>query len=356
MFTLQDVARLRLVIFGFLLLASPVTWGQLGGQGGIQGTVTDPTGAVVPDATVTAINTATNVRKATKTTGSGDYLFSLDPGDYTITVTAAGFKGETHEHVVVNALQTVSLNLPLQTGAANQTVTVTAAPPQLETTDAMLGATIQQDLYSSLPMLQNGTQRRATDFIALMPGVNAQPTNGGLDTNTGVINGSGSRGAVSSVYINGVPITSVAGEGDPRFIWTAMPLDSIDQFQVFTAGYPSPYEGQGVINYNVKSGTNQIHGSLFEFFRNTALDTWGYTAPAAVNPLVGHPTKPVEHQNEYGFTLGFPLLKNKLFLFGSYDGIPLHRRRELSISNRSNRIEPYRRFQRCGAGPRLSHL
>lgn len=307
-------------LFACLVLLVSTAFGQLAGKGSIQGTVTDSTGAVVSGATVTVINQATNVRSETRSTGAGDFQFSLDPGIYTVTVTATGFKSVTQEHVPVNALETVTVNTTLPAGSTVETVTVTAAPPVIETSNAMVGATMQQEIYSSLPVLQNGTQRRATDFIALMPGVNAQPTNGGLDTNVGVVNGSGSRGAVSGVYINGVPITSVAGEGDPRFIWTAMPLDSINQFQVYTAAYPAIYEGQGVINYDVKSGSNQIHGSLFEFFRNTALDTWGYLAPAAVNPATGVATKPAEHQNEYGFTLGFPVLKDKLFLFGSYDG------------------------------------
>jgi len=293
---------------------------QLTGQGAIRGTVADPTGAVVPNATVIATNTATNVQKTTVTTGAGEYILNVDPGTYAVKAAASGFSAKLQQNVIVNAMATVNVPFTLQPGATAQTVTVTAAPPQLETSTAALGDTIDQDLYSTLPVLQQGTQRRATDFVALMPGVNSQPTNGGGDTNTGVFNGSGSRGAVSSVYINGVPITTVAGEGDPRFIWTAMPLDAINQFQVYTAAYPAEYEGQGVINYDVKSGTNQLHGTLFEFFRNTALDTWGYLAPAAVNPAVGHPTKPVEHQNEYGLTAGFPILRNKLFLFGSYDG------------------------------------
>ncbi len=91
------------------------------------------------------------------------------------------------------------------------------------------------------------------------------------------MNGGGSRGAVSAIYINGVPITSVAGEGDPRFVWTSMAVDAIDQFQVQTVGYSAIYEGQGVQNYIVKSGTNQIHGAAYDYFRDTGLDTWGFT-------------------------------------------------------------------------------
>ncbi len=118
-------------------------------------------------------------------------------------------------------------------------------------------------------------QRRATDFAYLMPGVQGNETNGNATTNTGVVNGSGSRGAVSDVYVDGIPFVRAGGNGDPRYVWTAISVDAVDQFQVQTIGYSAIYEGQGVMNYSIKHGGNQYHGSVYEFFRNTALDTWG---------------------------------------------------------------------------------
>lgn len=307
------------------LVTAVAGYAQLAGKGTISGTVTDPTGAVIPDASIVATNIATNVKQTTKSTSSGDFNLSVDAGNYTVVATAPGFKTTTQENVHINALESVVVNLHLAAGSASETVTVTDAPPPIETSNATLGSTMEQEMYAALPVLQAGTQRRPTDFISLMPGVNAQPTNGGLDTNTGVINGSGSRGAVSSVYINGIPITSVAGEGDPRFIWTAFPMDSIKQFQVQTAGYSAVYEGQGVVNYTSQSGTNKLHGGLYDYFRNTALDTWGFMAPASsikdsAGNVVIPAQKPVEHQNEYGIYAGFPIIKDKLFFFGSYEG------------------------------------
>ena len=209
----------------------------------------------------------------------------------------------------------------LQTGSVDQTVTVSDAPPTLESSNATLGVTLEQEQYAALPILQDGGgQRRATDLAQLLPGVSANVSNGNATTNSGVVNGGGSRGAVSSIYINGVPITNAAGEGDPRFVWTSFAVDTIEQLQVQTVGYSSVYEGQGVQNYVVKSGGNKLHGVLYDYFRNTALDTWGFSAPSVVNPLLGHPVKPVEHQNEYGLFLGFPILKDKLFIFGGYEG------------------------------------
>jgi hypothetical protein len=195
---------------------------QLSGKGSIRGTVLDQTGAVVGNATVTAINKGTNVRTVRATTSAGDYeLSSLDPGDYVVTVSAQGFEGFKQQNVHVNALEVANLNVKLTVGASTETVTVTEAPPALETTNATLGATMEQAMYAALPLEMgaggNFDQRRATDFALLMPGVQGNETNGNATTNVGVINGSGSRGAAAAVYINGIPFTNASGEGDTRF-------------------------------------------------------------------------------------------------------------------------------------------
>ena len=216
----------------------------------------------------------------------------------------------------------------LQVGTESQEVTVTAEPPQIETSNATLGTTMEQETYSQLPIEMGGygsaDQRRATDFTYLMPGVQGNVTNGNATTNTGVVNGSGSRGAVSDVYIDGIPFVRAGGNGDPRYVWTAISVDAVAQFQLQTTGYSAVYEGQGVTNYQVKQGGSNFHGSIYEFFRNTALDTWGFWGKA-VNSATGTMVKPVEHSNEYGINLSGPLvpigsLKNKLFFFTNYNG------------------------------------
>ena len=303
------------------ILLSPAASAQLAGKGAIRGTVTDTTGAAIPGATIVITNLATNVKQTLVSTGAGDYDASLDPGKYSIAISLTGFKTFVQQSVQVDGLQTFAVNAVLQTGEVDQTVTVTDAPPQLETSNATLGVTLEQEQYSALPIIQDGGgQRRATDLASLLPGVNASVTNGNLTTNAGSVNGGGSRGAVSSIYIDGVPITSVAGEGDPRFVWTSIAVDAIDQLQVQTVGYSAIYEGQGVQNYVVKSGGNRVHGVLYEYFRNTALDTWGFQAPNILNPLTGTAVKPTEHQNEYGLFLSGPIIKDKLFVFGGYEG------------------------------------
>lgn len=291
------------------------------GEASIQGTITDPSGAVVPDATVTAVNTNTNTSTPTKTTGAGFYVITpLTAGHYEITVAAKGFKKLTQQNITVNALETVTVNLTLNVGTQTQSVTITAAPPMLNTADATIGSTMPNHVYSELPIVMNGTQRNATGFAYLMPGVQSNETSGNVTDNSGIFNGSGPKGEVAGIYIDGVDFTQPAGQGDPRYVWTAIPFDAVNQFQVQTAGYSAALEGQGVENYVVKSGTNRIHGSLFEYFRNTALDTWNFFSKNQVDPATGKPEKPVEHQNEYGVVAGFPIVRDRVFLFGSYDG------------------------------------
>jgi Carboxypeptidase regulatory-like domain/TonB dependent receptor len=311
------------------LLWSSSASAQLAGKGEIKGTVTDSTGAVVPGATVTATSTTQGTTFTRTTSNSGEFdLSPLNNDIYKVTVTAKGFQTLTQENVHVNALEVVDLRPVLTIGSESQSIDVSTAPPQLETSNATLGATMENDLYSALPIEMgaygNPDQRRATDFAFLMPGVQGNNTTGNATTNTGIVNGSGSRGAVSAVYIDGLPFVRAGGNGDPRYVWTAISVDAVDQFNVQTSGYSAIYEGQGIQNYTVKAGGNKYHGSVYEFFRNTALDTWGFFG-SVPNPATGVPVKPIEHSNEYGINLSGPLIpigswKEKVFFYGNYNG------------------------------------
>jgi len=327
---MQPFLLLSVVFTAILICLTIPASAQLAGKGSIKGTITDPSGAVIPGASVTVTSTTRGISTTTKSTSSGDYIVSpLDADTYTIAVSAAGFQTVHQENIHVNALEIANVNVSLTVGAESQTVTVSSAPPALETSNATLGATMEQEMYAALP-IQMGAfgqpdQRRATDFALLMPGVQGNETNGNATTNTGVVNGSGSRGAASAVYINGIPFTQASGEGDPRFVWTAISVDAVNQFQVQTSGYSALYEGQGVQNYTVKQGGNRYHGSVYEFFRNTALDTWGFFGANNLDPITGKPIKPIERQNEYGIASSGPLVpfgpwRDKLFFFGNYNG------------------------------------
>jgi Carboxypeptidase regulatory-like domain len=315
---------------------------QLAGTGEITGTVTDSSGAVVGAATVTATLVDQNTSTVRTTTGAGDYTITpLTPGVYSVTVTAKGFETFVQQNVVVNALQTVSLNIKLTIGAAQQTITVTAAPPVLETTDATLGAVMDNQMYSSLPLLMgaggNADQRRATDFASLMPGVVPVwvGSNNATDASLAV-NGGNPSGGTSEIYIDGINLPAPDGVGDVRFIWSAIGMDSIDQFQVETTGYPAQYAGQGVQNYSIKQGSNEWHGGVYEYIRNTVLDAWRFTSkvptitgtvPTGSACVFGSPAtsycapggvKPAEIMNEVGAKFGGPILHNKLFMFYNY--------------------------------------
>lgn len=301
---------MRYVALCFALLFSAcMVFAQTGGTGSIQGTVTDPSGAIVPGASITATNTATGTKTGTVTTDTGFFAIPLLlPGTYTVTVAATGFETLRQEHVIVDALATVTLNPKLNLGAASESVTVGSQPTMLQADDVKLGASMENNVYDSLPLAMTNNQARDPAFFAsLTPGVTAtsfQPT--GTDLNSF----NGGQQFQNEIYIEGLPITSAGTGGDTRNVSFGMSVEAIEQFQVATTGSESMYEGQGVENYVVKSGTNKFHGGAFEYFRNTIFDAKGFF-PA---------TTPVEHQNEFGATIGGPVIKNKLFFFGSYDG------------------------------------
>ena len=332
-----------------LVVLSATAGAQLSGKGSIVGVVKDPTGAIVPGATITATNTSNGTSVTRTSTGAGDFTISpLDAGIYTVVVSMTGFEKITQENVHVNALEVFNYNPTLTVGSQGDTITVSAAPPAIQGDNATLGATLEQETYAALP-IQVGAYnqpgaRRATDFVALLPGVQFNETNGNATTNSGVVNGGGARGAVSDIYINGMPFISAAGQGDPRFVWSAISVDAVDQLQVQTSGYSAIYEGQGVQNYTIKSGGNKIHGAAYYYFRNTILDSWGFFAPGTTNPATGlQVSKPAEHQNEYGLALSGPILRNRVFLFGNYNGYryskgPTYAAQTLPNTNEQNGI------------------
>jgi hypothetical protein len=298
------------------------TQAQIGGAGAITGTVTDPDGAAIPNAQVTVTNAATGVTTSQSTTGSGTFTLSpLPAGQYTVTISARGFKELTQEHIQVNALQVVGLKPQLTLGSASEIVTVVGAPPQLDTTNATIGATMENDEYTQLPLQINGGVRNPTSFVYLEPGV----AHGGSGVQTGIFSGTGSSGRLDEVYIDGFPQTSLYEQGDPRYVSNLVSVEAVDQFQVITSNPPAAYQGVGLENYVIRSGTNKIHGAVFDYFRGTGLDTWNYFQKAVINPLTGTPTKPQEHQSEYGVNLGGPIRKEKMFLFANYDGFYLHK-------------------------------
>ncbi|MES2393246.1 MAG: carboxypeptidase regulatory-like domain-containing protein [Acidobacteriota bacterium] len=332
---MSDKRFFRLAVVFFVLALVP-GWvslqAQTGGQGAISGSVTDASGAAIPQAALTATNVATGVSTETTASGSGVYtLGGLIPGKYTLTVKASGFATFKQENLVVDALSTLGFNAELKAGSTNETVTVSAAPPALDTTEATLGGVIENDMYASLPLLIAGNQQRdVTQFSNLLPGAQVNP--GGRSS---IIAGTGQR--VGELYVDGLPLTTASQQGDNRPVFNLVPLEAIDQIKVVTSGYSAQYQGAGLENYNLKAGGNQYHGSLFAYVRNTIFDAWTFSSkpgspgnmvPQVVNgtvTLVPGP-KPGEHQIEYGYAVGGPISiphlvngHNKLFFFTTLD-------------------------------------
>jgi hypothetical protein len=298
----------EITLVSALLITAVSAFAQAGGTGSIQGTISDPSGAVVAGATITATNTATGVVTSGKTTDAGFYVLPLLPaGEYSVNVTSAGFATLKQDKVVLDALQILGLNLQLQVGSATQSISVEAAASLLKTDDVVLGSSMENNVYDSLPLAMNGSARDPSAFAGLAIGVDTYSTQA-AGPSTGSFNGG--QTYQNETYVEGLPMTSAGTESDTRNLAFGVSVEAVEQFQVETAGAKAMYEGQGMSNYVLKSGSNQFHGGVFEYFRNTVFDARGFFSP----------TVPIEHQNEFGGTVSGPIKKNKAFFFGSYDG------------------------------------
>jgi len=301
----------KLIRACFLLLGLFVAANLANAQssGTISGTVTDSTGAIIANASITAHNVATGVDTTHTTNGAGLYVFILPAGEYRIQGNASGFQSIVHQKVTLDALATVSLDLQLQVGASNSEVTVTAsaASEGIQTDNTTLGTTMRNEVYSALPLaMSQGVPRDPTSFIGLAPGVAAVVLQSAGPSYTSF---NGGVQEVNGLYFEGLPISFPNQQGDTRPIALAVSVDAVNQFQVEINGEKAEYQGQGFHNYVVKSGADQFHGGIFEFFRNTALDSRNYFTDFVPN----------DHQNEYGGNLSGPILRGKLFFFANYD-------------------------------------
>ena len=276
---------------------------QIGGSGSIQGTVLDTSKAALPGATVTATHIATGIDTVRQTTDAGVYsLAPLPPGTYRVTVTLDGFRSFVREGLVVDALGVVGLNVTMEVGGVKQEVVVTAATPPLATADARLGQTIRNEIYTALPLVMNtGGPRDPTQFMFLMPGVQSVGRWGNV---------MGGQDFTTDMYVEGIPITNAVVQGEGRNLSFGVSVEAVDQFQVETSGTAVMYNGQGASNYVIKSGTNQLRFSAFEFFRHKALDSKAFFAAS----------KPDDNQHEYGITAGGPIRKSQMFFFFAWDG------------------------------------
>jgi hypothetical protein len=298
-------------VFLAVLLAVLLGIGALAQSTGgrILGRVTDPSGAVVPNATVTITNDATGVSNNTQTNKGGDYAFpEVAVGTYTVSIDAEGFKKLTRRQVSLALNQALTVNATLELGAANETVEVTSEAPLVDTSSTQLGATVDSRMATQLPLNTRDTYQ----LLQLQPGVmsNVGGSNSiayGSDQ-PGVVSVNGGRGRSNNFNVNG---------GDANDLFANLPTvqpspDSISEFRVLTNTFDAEYgrNSGAVINVVTKSGTNQFHGNAFEFFRNSVLNAQGYF----------NTTKPQFQQNQFGGTFGGPIKKDRTFFFLSYEG------------------------------------
>lgn len=286
-----------------------------GDRGAITGLITDAAGAVVPNVEVIATQISTNTNFKSVTTPVGIYRIpSLPPGTYRVTATLKGFKKEVVEPVEVATASVVTANLQLQVGAASDSVTVSAAPTRLESSSSELGYTASTEDYHEWPVnSDNDGQRQIQDFIySALPGTTG-------DSYTGSINGSPTM--TQEVYIEGISIGRMDIAGDTSEFEPS--VDAISEFRLQTGGLNAAYGGglTAVENFSVKSGTNQLHGSAYDYVINNIFNANGYS-----NNAYGF-TKAPYKQNSFGTAVGGPLWvpkvyngKNKSFWFFSYEG------------------------------------
>jgi hypothetical protein len=324
----RSIRNLSTLIFLFtaLILSSPWNANAQTFRGTILGTVTDSSGGAVPGATVTVKNNDTGLTRTVTTTDDGSYAApELPIGNYTVTVEKSGFKLAVVNDIRVEVSTERRADFVLQPGQLAQKVEVQGEElPQVESTSNTLGGIVESKIVTSLPV--NG--RDYQKLIFLVPGVTGSPDQiTDSPGSFGIFSVNGARGRANNFLLDGTdmndgyrndPAINEAGTyGTPA---TILPVEAIAELRV-ASNFEAEYgrSAGGVINVVTKSGTNQLHGSGFEFFRNTALNARNYFNPA-VNEPGGQPQEPF-HNNQFGGSIGGPIIKDKTFFFVDYEAV-----------------------------------
>lgn len=318
---------MSLCVLGLLLMSAGLV--AQTSTAALSGVVTDPTGAVVVNASVDIVNTDTNVSQTTATNNSGVYSFpTLTPAHYRISVKAPGFKEAVATGVTLHVGDTVSQNFHLELGAATESVSIEATPVLINTEDATVGTVIEHNVVENMPL--NG--RSFQGLISLSPGVATVAVGSGGSTGQFVVNGQ--RTDTSAFSVDGVSANAAAPLGGslgtngvgttPTTAATGgfnsmVSVDALQEFKISTSNFAPEYgRSPGAqISLASRSGTNAFHGDGFDYFRNTVLDANDWFLNAAGR------NRGVVQQNDFGGVFGGPIIKNRLFFFGSYEGLRL---------------------------------
>jgi carboxypeptidase family protein/TonB-dependent receptor-like protein len=313
-FSLRIVPAVLAIAVVTLLLNAALLQAQVD-TGSITGTVTDPSGAVVSGAKVTMTNEGTGASLSTTSGADGIYNFSpVRIGSYKLEASAPGFKTLVQTHVEVDVSARVEENFKLQTGAVSETVEVTSSAPVLQAEDASVGQVVDQRSVNDLPL--NG--RNFTFLAQLAAGVNTPEADTRGNAASGAFTANGNRPAQNNYMLDGIDNNSDTVDflNGTNFV-VLPPVDAIQEFKVQTSDFSAEYgrSGAAVLNATIKSGTNQFHGAAWEFFRNDKLDAADYFEDA------DNVKKGELRQNQFGVSLGGPVIKNKIFFFGDYEGL-----------------------------------
>jgi len=306
----------------------PSLMAQSAGTAGLSGTITDPSGAAIPNVTVTLTSNDTNQPRTATTGADGQYKFTLlPPGSYKVRFSAAGFKTSEIGSVTLNVTESPTLDRALEVGAQSEQVTVEATAETLQTSSSTLGTVVGGGTVTELPL----ANRNFTQIIGLSAGANV-PVNNATSFGKGTLDISvnGASPGQNNFQMDGVAIQSMAGNGSANDggIYVGIPVpspDAIQEFKVQTSTYDATYGRNpgGNVNVVTKSGTNSWHGTGFEFVRNAVLDAndFFYNRDTCRLTYAGQSCpKQVLNQNQYGGVIGGPIKKDKLFIFGSYEG------------------------------------
>jgi hypothetical protein len=305
------------VVLAFLSAAAVIQLHAQVDTATIVGTVQDSSGAIIPSAAVTATEVDTNVAASTRADASGNFVITpLKAGRYSVAVEAPGFKKETRTGIVLQVQDRLRVNFTLQVGAVTEAITVQEEARLVQTETSSLGDVVGGKQITDLPL--NG--RDYTQLATLTAGVAKITENGGgINGATSATNGNaggsfatnGVRGNLNNFMLDGIDNNSNDNAGN--ILRTS--VDAIEEFKVQTSNYSAEFgrSGGAVVNAIIRSGTNQFHGTLFEFLRNEALDARGFFEPP------NQPKAPFK-QNQFGGTIGGPIKRNRTFFFGDYQG------------------------------------
>jgi hypothetical protein len=323
-FRLSGKYVFALNLFGLAVLClvlSPLVFGQTSGTGALSGTVKDASGAVVPNATVTITDRGTNQTRTATTGSDGAYKFGfLPPGDYSLSVEATGFKSAMVGSLTITVTETAVVDETLQVGAQSQQIEVSAeGETAVQTTGAAQGTVLNSQTVTDMPL----TVRNYSSLLGLSAGANATVANAGsFGRGTQEIATNGLSTAQNNYSMDGASVVNPGGSGTTADAGGSAGMgvvnpDAIQEFKIQTSLYDAGYGRNPGASVNVvtKSGTNEWHGSAFEFFRNTALNANDFFRNQGTPP---NNSRLILNENQYGGTFGGPVKKDKLFFFASY--------------------------------------